>query len=126
MKAVAVILAAALALGACATAPLSDAQVRSDGIAAIGPPTRIGTIIVTPQAVTEDSRCPINARCVWAGRLVLKTRIDGARWREIVDLTLGHALWTHGIGLALVAAEPGKMAGAEPSPPATLFAFEPR
>ena len=67
--------------------------------------------IFTPQAVVEDSRCPINARCVWAGRLVLSTRIKGAGWRETVKLTLGQPYATHGAGLALVSAEPGKMAG---------------
>ena len=123
-------LAAALALSACATVPTSGpiagSPIRTDGLATFGQPTRIGALVVTPQAVVEDSRCPINARCVWAGRLVLTTRIDGAGWRETVDLTLGQPHSTHGTGLALVSAEPGKMAGAEPSPPATLFGFEPR
>jgi len=118
------LLAAALAVSACATAP--DIELRSDGLAVIGQSTRVGRLVATPQAVVEDSRCPINARCIWAGRLVLKTRIDGAGWRETVDLTLGEAHSTHGTGLALVSAEPGKMAGAQSSPPASLFGFKPR
>ena len=125
MKAIS-ILAAALSLSACATAPLSGTPVRSDGFARIGESTRVGALVVTPQAVVEDSRCPINARCVWAGRLILKMRIDGAGWRETADLTLGEPYRTHGTGLALVSGEPGKMAGSPPSPPASLFGFEPR
>lgn len=125
MKAIAT-LVAALALSACATTPLAGSPVRSDGLATIGQSTRVGALVVTPQAVIEDSRCPINARCVWAGRLILKSRIDGAGWRETVNLTLGEAYATHGTGLALVSAEPGKLAGATPSPPASLFGFEPR
>lgn len=120
------IIAAALSLSACATAPLSGAPVRGDGLARMGEPTRIGAMVVTPQVVVEDSRCPINARCIWAGRLIVKTRIDGAGWRETVNLTLGEPYRTHGAGLALVSGEPGKMAGSPPSPPATLFGFEPR
>ena len=100
--------------------------VRSDGVAALGQPTRVGALVLTPQAVVEDSRCPINVRCVWAGRLVLKTRIDGAGWRETVDLTLGQPYATHGKGLALVSAEPGKMAGSSPSPANSLFGFQTR
>lgn len=119
------IFAAILALAACATTS-SGPPIRSDGFATLGQPTRIGGLVVTPQAVVEDSRCPINVRCVWAGRLVLKTRIDGAGWRETVDLTLGQAYATHGSGLALVSAEPGKMAGAIPAPPVSLFGFEAR
>ena len=121
-----VFLGAALAASACATPPMTGAPVRADGFATFGEPTRVGPLVVTPQAIVEDSRCPINARCVWAGRLVLKSRIAGAGWRETVNLTLGEPYTTHGAGLALVSAEPGKMAGSEPSPPATLFGFEPR
>jgi hypothetical protein len=125
MKAISII-AVALSLSACATAPLSGTPVRSDGLAMIGESTRVGALVVTPQAVVEDSRCPINARCVWAGRLIVKSRIDGAGWRETVDLTLGQQYATHGMGLALVSAEPGKVAGATRSPPASLFGFEAR
>ena len=119
-------LAAAIALGACASATLNGSPIRSDGLATFGESTRVGAMVVTPQALVEDSRCPINARCVWAGRLVLKTRIAGAGWRETVNLTLGEPYATHGASLALVSAEPGKMAGSAPAPPASRFAFEPR
>jgi hypothetical protein len=118
-------LAAVLALAACATTPIAGQPVRSDGLATLGQSTRVGRLVVTPQAVVEDSRCPINARCVWAGRLVLRTRIEGAGWREIAQLTLGQPLVTHGSGLALVSAEPNKLAG-QPAPQAMLFGFEPR
>ena len=116
---------AALGLTACASLP-TGAPMRTDGLARIGQSTRVGAMIVTPQAIVEDSRCPINARCVWAGRLVLATRISGAGWRETASLTLGEPYSTHGSGLALVSAEPGKMAGSPPSPPASLFGFEAR
>ena len=116
---------AALGLAACATVP-ATAPLRTDGLAAIGQSTRVGSLIVTPQALVEDSRCPINARCVWAGRLVLRARVDGAGWRETLNLTLGQPDATHGMGLALVSAEPGRIAGSPPSPPASLFGFEAR
>jgi len=119
-------LAAALALSACATTPPPGLSIRSDGLATLGQPTRVGRLVVTPQLVVEDSRCPVNARCIWAGRLVLKTRIAGAGWRETVDLTLGKQYSTHGTDLALVSGEPGKMAGSTPSPSARLFGFETR
>src|SRR3546814_15909501 len=60
-------LAAAFALSACATtagAPLPDGSDVALGQKAYvdGPP-------VQPVEVAEDSRCPMNARCVWAGRV---------------------------------------------------------
>ena len=119
-------LAAALALGSCASVPSSSLPARTDGLAALGQPSRVGALVVTPRVVVEDSRCPINARCVWAGRLIVKTRLDGVGWSETVDVTLGEPYSTHGIGLALVSGEPGKMAGSPPSPPASLFGFERR
>jgi hypothetical protein len=115
-----------LALVGCASTPTSDLPIRSDGRASFGESTRVGSIVVTPQSVVEDSRCPINARCVWAGRLVLSTRIDGPGWRESIKLTLGQPYITHGAAVVLVSAEPGKLAGATPSAPANLFGFEQR
>lgn len=124
------ILALTLALGACATnatGPIVDGgPVRTDGLATLGQPTRVGSLVATPMAVVEDSRCPMNARCVWAGRVVLETRIDGAGWRETVRLTLGEPYRTHGTGIALTSVTPEKMAGsAQPTQP-YLFGFEAR
>ena len=118
-------IAAALALTACATAPIGS-PIRNDGFANIGEATRVGPLVVTPQTVVEDSRCPINARCVWAGRVILETRIEGPGWRETVRLELGKPYQTHGAGLALVSAEPTKFAGQATAAPATVFHFEPR
>lgn len=121
----------ALTLGACATTipngPIVDGgPIRLDSLAHLGEPTRVGPVVVTPQRVVEDSRCPINARCVWAGRVILTARIDGAGWRETANLTLGETYRTHGVGVALTSVEPGKMAGAEQPTAPTLFGFEPR
>ena len=126
MKAVTALFVAAITLSACATTPLAGSSMRDDGLARIDQSTRVGALVVTPLEVVEDSRCPINARCVWAGRLLLKTRVAGTGWHETVTLTLGQPYATHGTGLTLVSAEPGKMAGSPPSPPASLFGFEPR
>jgi hypothetical protein len=62
--------------------------------------------------VVEDSRCPTNSLCLWAGRLVVRTRIDGAGWRETADLTLGEDFGTHGIVIALTSGNPAPVAGA--------------
>ena len=125
MKAM-IILAAALSLDACATAPIGGSAVRTDGLARLNEATRVGPLVITLQAVVEDTCCLINARCVWAGRLIVETRIDGAGWREAANLTLGERYRTHGTALAWVSGEPGTIAGSPPSPPASLFGFEPR
>jgi hypothetical protein len=64
-----------------------------------------GGLRVRPVAVIEDSRCPQNARCVWAGRLRLRVAVEAAGEREI---TLGEAaVETPRGSFALVAALPG-------------------
>ncbi len=115
---------AALALSACATVPAA-APIRSDGLARLGESTRIGALVVTPLRVIEDSRCPINVRCVWAGRAIVRTEVAGTGWRETLNLTLGERTRSHSTTLALTSMEPGKVAGAQPFPPQTmLFGFE--
>ena len=117
----------ALALGACtayANGPIVDGgPVRQDGQAMLGQPTRVGQLVVTPMKVVEDSRCPVNARCVWAGRAIVSTRIDGTGWRETTNMEIGRPYNTHGIAIQLNSVEPGKMAGQETPPPAYVFGY---
>ena len=106
--------------------PVGDGgPIRSDGVAAIDQPTRVGSLVVTPKQVLEDSRCPALAQCVWAGRVVLSARIDGAGWRETVSLTLGEPYLTHGFGLALTSVEPAKLS-VPTQPQDYRFGFEAR
>ena len=44
---------------------------------------------VRPLEVVEDSRCPANVRCVWAGRIVVRSEVIGGSWRRTLDLELG-------------------------------------
>ncbi len=46
-----------------------------------------GKISIRFIAVTEDSRCPMNARCVWAGNAKIKVAVSVGRGRaETVEL----------------------------------------
>jgi hypothetical protein len=80
-------------------------------------------IRIRPIAVVEDSRCPINARCVWAGRLILTVEIDQRGGSETLrtNVTLGQPFRIESGTLTLVAAEPDKLTG---GPPARQFTFE--
>lgn len=62
-------------------------------------------LVVRPLEVVEDSRCPQNARCVWAGRLRLRVAVEGVGEREI---TLDEAaVQTPRGAFTLVAVSPG-------------------
>lgn len=114
-------------LAACAVipdAPSPESVALPQGTpVALGQGVQVGSVVATPIEVVEDSRCPINARCVWAGRLVIKTRIDGGGWRDTADLTLGEPWSTHNVVIALVSGEPGKMAGEGKETPKEAYRF---
>jgi hypothetical protein len=78
--------------------------------AALGQSVAVGGPRVTPMAVLEDSRCPMNARCVWAGQLRLRVRIDSGTGGT-VELTSGKPVTVADGTLELVEVRPDKVAG---------------
>jgi hypothetical protein len=105
---IALILAAPLLLAGCVTP-----QDQGDGIAraALGQTVAVDGPKVTPLAVLEDSRCPMNARCVWAGQVRLKVRVHlGAGSREH-ELTSGKPIPVADGTLELVEVRPDRVAG---------------
>lgn len=119
------IMFAVLALAACASnaggegaAPLPQhiqmdidqraEALRAPGVAAAGLDQSAdlgGGLIVRPLEVLEDSRCPQNARCVWAGRLRLRVSVEGVGDVDVIDN--GEAVQTPRGAFALVAVSPG-------------------
>ena len=64
-----------------------DAALREPGVVAagIGQTADLGNgLRVRPLEVVEDSRCPQNARCVWAGRLRVRVHVEGVGEREVI------------------------------------------
>lgn len=85
MTKLALTLAAPLLLSGCVTY-----KVHGDGIAraALGETVHVDGPKVTPLEMLEDSRCPMNARCVWAGQVRLKVRVhlgSGDQERELIS-----------------------------------------
>src|SRR6187431_3584533 len=102
-------------LGACASGP---PLFSTEGTpVAIPEGVHVGRLVAVPQVLLEDSRCPMNVRCVWAGQVVLSTRIYGTDFDETVPLTLGEPYATHGTAITLTSVQPEKVAGEEvPAP----------
>lgn len=138
------VLFAVLTLAACAQTPMPttapaaglpqhiredlaqrDAALSEPGVvvARIGEAANLGDgLRVRPLEVLEDSRCPQNARCVWAGRLRLRVAVEGVGEREI---TLDEAaVETPRGSFSLVVASPGPWTDwPEGSRPAYRFGF---
>ena len=111
----ALLLAAPLALTGCATTP---AEPR-DGIAraALNEGVYVDGPYVTPLTVLEDSRCPMNARCIWAGRTRLSVRIDLGSGSETREIASDAPIQVADGQLALVEVQPDKVAGEQPDEP---------
>ena len=118
----------ALSLGACATysnGPIvNGGPVRQDGMAMLGQPTRVGSLVATPQVLVEDSRCPMNARCVWAGRVRVKMLwIRGNGEKQPFEATLGEPVQLADGQFTLESVRPEKMTNVALKPTDYRFSF---
>ncbi|MEO6387809.1 MAG: hypothetical protein ABIT16_09390 [Croceibacterium sp.] len=114
----------AASVSACVT-PLVQAPAAPEGSSVgINQPVVVGRLYATPEAVSEDSRCPENALCIWAGQLIVNTQIDGSGWRETTPLTLGVPYSTHGTSITLVSGLPEKRTDQETQPSDYRFAYQ--
>jgi hypothetical protein len=114
-----------LALVACVSTG-SPVATTGTPIAGLQQTASVGPLLVTPVRITEDSRCPINAICVWAGRLVIEVQVSDrpGNDRQMVSLTLGQPGVELANGtLSLVAASPAKMADVTVQPGDHRFTF---
>lgn len=111
---------AVVALTACTTVPPANA----------GPTAGLGQIAYTnglkvrPLEVVEDSRCPALVRCVWAGRIVVRSEVIGGSWSRMLDLELGKPQQVADGALTLVSVEPRTMPGARVDSRAYRFTFD--
>ena len=114
MKPIALLVAATLTLAGCAasTPPASIPPSQEDGISrtAIGRTVDVGGPKVTPIAVIEDSRCPAEVTCVWAGRVRISVRVDLGRGSALHELTLGTPIQVADGALELVEVQPTRPA----------------
>lgn len=104
-------------LAGCAAARPVEGPVRLGQVAAVDGPR------VRAERVVEDSRCPLDAQCVWAGRLVVRVVVLGGGWAKPVDLTLGIPVQVADGRLTLVAATPARRGGTSVAPRAYRFTF---
>ena len=75
---------AAALLSGCVTTQHYNDDGSSD--AKLGQTVNLGGPKVTPLKVLEDSRCPMEARCVWAGRVRLSVRVTTGRGTTVQEL----------------------------------------
>lgn len=117
-----VALPAALALSACATTRGSPLPDGSD--VALGQKAYVDGPLVQPVEVIEDSRCPMNARCVWAGRVRVKmVWIRGNGEKQPFEATLGEPVQLADGQFTLESVRPEKMTNVTIKPSDYRFSF---
>jgi hypothetical protein len=109
----------ATALASCATLPPTEAGPT----AGLGQVAYINGLRIRPLQVLEDSRCPANVQCVWAGRLIVRARMNGPGWTQIRDFELGVFQAVDRYRVTLVSAEPAKSAPGPIEPAAYRYTF---
>ena len=75
-------------LAACATVP-AEATTDGTAVARFGQTVYVDGPRVTPIRLLADSRCPMEARCVWAGEVRILARVRTGRGSSTRELTLG-------------------------------------
>ena len=93
------ILLSSIIVSAALAASISMPEVHASGEAVIGQPFNLGVnqtasiepegIGVTFVSVTEDSRCPSDVECIWAGRVSIAVEISSSSDDSHLELTLG-------------------------------------
>ena len=115
-------LPAALALSACATTRGAPLPAGSD--VALGQKAYVDGPLVQPVEVLEDSRCPMNARCVWAGRVRVKmVWIRGNGEKQPFEATLGEPVQLADGQFTLEAVRPEKTTNMTIKPSDYRFSF---
>lgn len=71
---------------------------------------------VTFSAVTEDSRCPVDVTCVWAGRAVVALAIGAGSGASTIELEVGQWREAEGLRLTATALDPQPREGEEIPP----------
>jgi len=111
---------AILLLAACSTTSVP----RTDGNdVALGQEAVVDGPVVKPIAVLEDSRCPMNARCVWAGRVRVKMLWLRPQGDQEFELTLGEPRPLADGSITLTSVRPDKRTDVVLKPADYRFSF---
>ncbi len=121
MKQFALIPLAALALTGCVTlGPDSDGMSR----ARFGETAKIDDVRISPLKLLEDSRCPKDVQCVWAGQVRITAVVTWQARVQQVELTQGKPVPVANGTLILVEVTPEKRSNVTISPRDYRFGFK--
>lgn len=80
-------------------------------------------ISITPLKIIEDSRCPANVNCIWAGRIIVKAKIAEGEVGKEYSFTEGEKLSTDFGEITMTEVTPVPLAGQQIKPEDYRFTF---
>jgi hypothetical protein len=86
--------------------PLVACAQASGPVGAIGQTAAVEGIKVRPLTLLEDSRCPKDVNCFWAGQVRIHALVSGGTWQIERDLTQGKPIPVADGTLELTSVEP--------------------
>ena len=92
--------------------------------AAIGQTVTALDVSITPLAVVEDSRCPIDVQCIQAGTVRISARVVSGLGTSTSELKLDQALTTEAETVTLTAVAPQKISTVTTKASDYVFTFE--
>ena len=120
MKQFTLIPLAALALSGCVTLdPDSDGITR----ARFGETAKIGDVRISPLKLLEDSRCPKDVQCVWAGQVRITAVVTWQARVQQVEITQGRPVAVANGTLTLVEVTPETRSNVAINPRDYRFGF---
>ncbi|MBX4206491.1 hypothetical protein KW784_01765 [Candidatus Parcubacteria bacterium] len=87
----------------CPNTPKPAPVVKASNTAKLGERVSFNGLYITPLKVTEDSRCPADVQCVWAGRVVLSAKLErnGKTQEAIFDSSKQNVVTFEGKSISL-------------------------
>lgn len=104
-------LIALLSLSACVTTAGVETPLTDGRNVPLGRAAYVDGPIIRPVKVIEDSRCPVNARCIWAGTVKIEAIWVRTDQDRKIELELGKPMQLADGSLELTDVTPSRMAG---------------
>ena len=108
---------ACIVLASCAPLPTANAPTHNastddarpiEGPVGFGQTAYVDGPTVTPLELLEDSRCPKEVNCVWAGQVRIKVRVAGGSWTKEMELVNAKPVHVADGALTLIGITPEK------------------
>jgi hypothetical protein len=100
-----------LSLSACVTTAGTETPLPDGTNVPLGRAAYVDGPIIRPVKVIEDSRCPMNARCIWAGTVKIEAIWVRPNGDRTIELELGKPVPLADGSIELSDVSPSRMAG---------------